>query len=239
MSASTPGKTRSPSNVLYRSCIEICRILETLANERGAVFSEIGSGNKFASQILLVDTNNGHFVCSYCANKPLNSKLLKLSSVKLIASYRDAQLVFEAFNPTETQFEGLPAIQFDLPNSLIFHHRREHPRIPILAEASLRCIADEEGFAPFESHICDISHDGLGGIIYDRDINLEPGMVLNACRIIIPNGKAVVVDLEVRHITMVALPDGTLAYRAGLQFIQSPDKITELINFFIQDLDKK
>lgn len=234
----TPRKTRPPENVLYRSRIEICRILQALEKGRSSIFAEIGSGRTFVSRILLVDPRMGYFISSYCANKLLNSRLLKLPSLKFTANYQDAHLVFEVLNPAETLFDDQPAIQFALPKTLISYRRREHPRISISVASSLRCIAEAGGVAPFESRISDISHDGLGGMLYDCDIKLEPGAVLKDCRIIIPNGKAVVADLELRYVTMVRLPDGTLANRAGLRFIQRPDEIAELINFFIQDLDK-
>ena len=226
-----------PENVLYRSRIEICRILRMLAKNRNSIFAEIGSGWTFVSHILAVDSRKGHFVISYCANKLLNSKLLELPSLKFTSSHRDAHFMFEVSNPAETRLAGQPAIRFALPDTLILYHRREYPRLPVPAEASLRCIADAGGIAPFESHITDITHDGFGCILYNCDIKLEPGAVLKGCRIIIPGGKAVVADLELRYIMTIPLPDGTLANRAGLRFIQRPDEIAELVNFFIQNLD--
>lgn len=232
------GKTKQPENILYRSRIEICRILDALAKDRSSISAEILSDKMFVSHIYHVDQHAGNFVISYCANKLMNSKLFESPSLKFTASFHDAHLIFEVFNPTETLFDGQPAIQFALPNTLIRYHRREHPRIPVPAEVSLRCIADAEGVAPFESRISDISHDGFGCMLYDREIQLKSGTVLKSCRIIIPNGMAVVADLVLRYTTMTTLPDGTLAYRAGLRFIQRPDEIEGLINYFIQDLDK-
>jgi len=232
-----PGKPALPENVLYRSRIEICRILRALVKGQSSIFSEIGGGWTFVSHILFVDSRKGYFVISYCANKLLNSKLLELRSLRFTASNQDAHFMFGVSNPVETRFKGQPAIQFTLPNSLILYHRREYPRLPVPVEASLRCVADAGGIAPFESHITDITHDGFGCILYNRDIKLEPGAVLKGCRIIIPSGKAVVADLELRYIMTIPLPDGTLANRAGLRFIQRPDEIAELVNFFIQNLD--
>ncbi|MEJ1958425.1 MAG: flagellar regulator YcgR PilZN domain-containing protein [Nitrosomonadales bacterium] len=203
----TSSMTKQPDNLLFRSRIEICRTLQSLAQERCKLYAEVGS-RKFESFILLVNTQNDHIVISYWKNKEVNSKLLKQHSLRFTAVYHDAQIVFEVLNPTEVLFEGQPAIQYDLPKILISHHLREQPRIPIPVEASLRCVADENGFVPFESYICDISQDGLGCILYDRDVKLEPGVILNGCRIIIPGGKAVVADIKLCHIEMVTLPDG-------------------------------
>ena len=228
-----------PENALYRSHIEICRMLQLLAKNHSSVYADIGSSKVFISHILLVDIRAEHFVTSFCANKSLNSEVLQLPSLNFTANYQDAHLAFEASNPTEIQFNNQPSIQFSLPDTLILYHRRECPRVKIPDEASLRCIADEGGFVPFESRITDISHDGFGGILYGRDIRLEPGTLLKACRIIVPGGVDVVADLELRYITMITLPNGTPANRSGFRFIQRPDEIPELVNFFIQDLDKK
>ena len=235
--SSKPPLHPLPENVLYRSHLEICRILRTLAKNRSSIFAEIGTGWTFVSHILLVDSRRGSFVSSYCANKLLNSKLLELPSLQFTASHRDAHFMFEVLTPAETRFKGQPAIQFALPDALILYHRREYPHLPHLVAASLRCIADAGGIAPFEAHITDITHDGFGEMLYDRGIKLEPGAVLKGCRIIIPGGKAIVADLELRYITMVSLPDGTLVNRASLHFMQRPDEITGLVNFFIQNLD--
>lgn len=223
-------------NTLYRSRIEICRLLEVLAINRSSLFVEFGA-KTVESRILLVRPDDGHFDCSYGANKRLNSKMFKAPSLKVTSHLHEADLVFEVSNPTESEFDGQPAIRFALPNRLIRYHGRQAPRFSIAGEASLRCIADTEGILPFEAHIIDISHDGLGGIVFDREIQLEPGAVLKRCRIIIPDGRAVVADLGVRYMTAITLPDGALAFRAGFRFIQTPGEIPELINFFNQSFD--
>lgn len=232
------GKARLPKNALYHSRIEIQRILQTLASEGIPVFAEIGDEKLFVSQILSVDPATSCFTIAYCAEKSINSALFEQPSVKFSSNRDEALLEFEVAGASDTLCDGHPAIQFAFPRTLTLLHRREHPRIPVPVEASLRCIAEAGGFAPFESRIIDISHDGLGGLLYDRGINLKAGMVLKGCRIIIPGGKAIVADLGLRYITTVTLPDGTLANRAGLRFIQRPDEIAELVNFFIQNLDK-
>lgn len=223
-------------NTLNRSRIEICRLLEALAINRGSLFVEFGS-KTVESRVLLVDPEGGHFDCAYGTNKRLNSKLFKAPSLKVTSHLEDADLVFEVSNPAETEFDGQPAIRFALPDRLIRYHGRKAPRFSIAGEASLRCIADTDGILPFEAHIIDISHDGLGGIVFDREIRLEPGAVLKRCRIIIPDGRAVVADLGVRYMKAITLPDGGLAFRAGFRFIQAPTEIPELINFFNQNFD--
>jgi len=223
-------------NVLYRSRIEIRRILQALAGDSCPVFAEIDDDKLFVSQILSVDPDAGHFVIAYGTEKSINSALFDQPSVEFFSNHQGAHLIFEVAGAADTLHEGQPAIQFRFPRTLILYHRREHPRIPVPSDASLRCIADEGGVMPFEARIIDISLDGMGGMIYEGDISLAEGSVLKGCRIIIPSGEAVIADLRIRYTTTVTLPDGTLAHRAGVRFMQRPEKIEALINIFIQNL---
>lgn len=241
MSTPTNTKKTRPDNLLFHSHIEICRILQMLAHEHSHIVAEVGDHLTFKAFILALDLPHGRFATTFSPNKEANSALLTFpDAVEFTASDSQGLLyTFEASSPEETQIDGQPAIHFSLPKSLLLHNRREHPRFFNSDDLSLRCIADAAGFMPFESHITDVSHDGLGALIYDLGVHLEPGAILKGSRIITPNGDAVIADLELRHITTAQLPDGTTANRAGFHFLQAPSDISQLIALFIQDMDKK
>ena len=232
-------KTRS-DNLLFHSHIEICRILQMLAHEHSHIVAEVGDHLVFKAFLLDLDLSHGRFTTTFSPNKEANSALLTFpDTVEFTAT--DAQgllYTFEASSPEETQIDGQPAIHFNLPKTLLLHNRREHVRLGT-DNLSLRCVADAEGFMPFESHVTDVSHDGLGALIYDLGINLEQGVILKGSRIITPKGEAVTADLELRHISTAQLPDGTAVNRAGFRFIKPPREVAKLISLFIQDLDKK
>lgn len=226
--------------MLFHSRIEIRRIMHLLALEHSPVTAEIKNGHPFSSHILFADTHADRFAVAYSPHKAINAMVLKSPSVEFTATNRqDLHFTFVATAPEETLADGEPAIQFAMPKSLLLHNRREFARHPVDTELSLRCIADEAGVIPFESHVTDISHDGLGCLIYDMEVRLEPHTVLKGCRIITPGGDAVVADLELRHIASVTLADGTLANRAGFRFVDQPEENAKLVNVFIEDLGKQ
>lgn len=241
MSAPTNNKKARPDNLLFHSHIEICRILQMLAHERSHITAEVGEHLSFKAFMLALDLPHGRFTTTFSPNKEANSALLNFPDVvEFTASDSQGLLYsFEASSPEETQIDGQPAIHFNLPKALLLHNRREHIRLSTADDLSLRCVADAEGFMPFESHITDVSHDGLGALIYDVGVHLEPGAVLKGSRIITPKGESVTADLELRHISTSTLPDGTTANHAGFRFIQPPSEIAQLISLFIQDMDKK
>jgi c-di-GMP-binding flagellar brake protein YcgR len=227
-------------NLLFHSHIEIIRIMQLLAWKQSHISAELKGGHSFDSHLLYVDRKSDRFFIAYCAHDSVNAMLLASLSVEFTATDQQGLLfTFVAKNPLEVLVDGERCVQFALPVTLLLHNRREHPHVLVPADISLRCVANEEGFIPFETHITDISHDGLGCLIYDPGISLEKGMILKGCRIIAPNGDAVIVDMELRNAASVRLPDGTTVNRAGFHFIKRPDKITELMDLFIQDLDKK
>ena len=227
-----------PGNVLYRSRAEICRILQFLASDNCPVSAEIGNNRLFVSHILSLDPGAGYFVVAYSADKPANSVLFGLPSLEFTANPHRGHLVFQVSSPVDMQFDGQPAIQFALPQSVILNHRRKQARIPVPEDISLRCVADEGGVISFEARITDISLGGMGGLLYSGDIVLEAGTILKGCRIIIPGGKAVIADLEVRYTKAITSPEGTPPInRAGVRFVQKPDGIETLIDMFAQNPD--
>ena len=238
---SPPSKTPQlpiPRNALYRSRIEIYRILQVLEKERSSLGAIIGTSRMFVSHIVSVDPAADHFLVAYCANKLRNKMLRDLPVVEFTAFYKNAQIVFEVSNPLDTEFDGQPSIRFAFPQSLILHHRREQPRIPVPEDTSLRCVADEGSIIPFEARVTDISLDGMGGILYDSGVTLTEGAMLKGCRIVMPSGDAIIADFRIRYVTTVTLPDGTCAHRAGVRFTQSPEQIKALIGMFVCDLDR-
>ncbi len=191
----------------------------------------------FVTQVLSVNSDSGHFIVAYGEHKSTNSSLFKLKSLLFNVSQHGSQLVFKASNPTDTLFEDKPAIRFSLPDMLINYHHRGHMRCRASAEVALNLVVDQSGALPFEAKMIDISQDGIGFMSYDPGIKLEVGTVLKNCRIIIPGGKPVTVDLIVRHSSSIKRKDGTVATRTGVRFMQRPAEIQSLINIFITNID--
>jgi hypothetical protein len=149
------------------------------------------------------------------------------------ANDKRGRIEFVTSAPSETVFDGNPAVQFAVPQSLVRSQNREHPRFKVPSDSSLRCIADDAGFAPFEARIIDISRGGLGGMIYDSHVTLAPGTVLRGCKIMIAGRKPVVADIEVRYTVSILQPDGSLAWRSGVKFLGEPKGIVALLKRFI------
>lgn len=233
----TVAAKKAPANVLYRSRIEISRILSVLAREGCAIFAEVGEEKLFVTRILMVDEHSGYLVIEYGAEKSINSALFNQPSLRFRASYLGAHLSFKVSGPLDTLFDGNPAIRFAIPHSLIWSQRRQHPRTITPPHIPLRCIARNSDGELFEAKIFDISLAGMGGMVCDEGVALKVGMVLKGCRITFPGSEPIIADLVVRNIKTIARSNGKLYKRAGFRFIQRPEEIQALINLFVHDID--
>jgi len=222
------------TGTLFRSHIEITRILKQLARSRAVLSAVVGDlGHLFLTRVLHVDSDEEFLVLAYSEERRANTALLEQASVVFRASDKRGRIEFATSAPSETVFDGAPAVRFALPHTLVRSQLREYPRFKVPADASLRCVADSAGVAPFEARIVDISRGGMGGMIYDADVRLAPGTVLRGCKIMLSGGKPVVADLEVRYTVLMVQADGRLARRSGVKFLTEPKGIGALLNRFV------
>lgn len=228
----------APSSALYRSRIEIHRILQSIARDGGTVSAEVGDSKLFVTRLLHVDDASEHLAFAFGTDKSTNRLVLNQRSLEFVVNHHGAHITFAVSGPSQTMCNGEPAIRYPFPHALVLNQRRGQPRIRIPPDVSLRCLVDDPGGMPFEVRIVDISLDGMGTMLYDRGIALAAGMILKGCRIMIPGGHLIVADLEVRNAIAVTLPDGTPASRAGVRFVKKPEGIEALIDMFVLDLDQ-
>lgn len=236
--AADPKPTRDDaaraSGALFRSRIEISRILRQLGRDRSVLSAEVGDDAQlFLTRLLHVDAAGEYFVVAYSDERRANAALMQQASVVFRASDKRGRIEFAAAAPAETVHEREPGVRFAFPQALLRSQQRAHPRFNVPADASLRCIADSAGVAPFEARIVDISRGGMGGMIYESGIRLAPGTVLRDCKIMMPGSKPVAADLEVRYTATIVQADGGLAQRSGVKFLGEPRGIDALLKRFV------
>ena len=100
------------------------------------------------------------------------------------------------------------------------------------AEATVRCdmsIGDQV----FASRLSDVSRDGSCALIPGPAIPLRAGTRLERVRVRHAQAEPFVIDLEVRHVTRIALPDGRPASRVVCKLLASREVLEDLIRLFI------
>ena len=223
-----PGSQRVER--IRRSPAEIAYILKTLEAGNEPITAQLEGGEiVFKSRLRLVDPAASCIVLEASADETANAALLCRPRCRFFASVPGGHVEFAAADPHKIEHEGKPAIRLKFPDILADRQRREFDRAPISPQVPLECLADDGGVLSFKGGLVDISIGGLGFLVYDPNITLEPGTVLKGCRVDPYNEPSLVVDLEVRYSEMVSFPDGTRAERSGCRVVEHPETLREFV----------
>ena len=230
----TPQNSIPPAGVMSHGSEEIARVLESIQERSQPITAALGSNDLlFYSQLLFIDPDRHYITVAAAASEALNAALLAHPHVSFTSEYGGRHVEFTAADPQRTTLAAKPAIRFRFPEVLVSFQQRHQPRAAVTPVPPLRCVADTQGFAPFDAQIVDISRAGIGFLLYASDITLEPGTVLKACRIQRHDATPITVDLAVRYTTPVVLDGGSHAHRSGCVFLNPTREVMELIESFL------
>jgi flagellar brake protein len=228
-----PGAHRQER--IRRSPAEIAHVLEILVFRKELITAHLQAGElRFTSQLRAVDPAGAFIIMDASADEAANAALLSRPRCTFFAALPGGYVEFAAADPQKIQHEGKPAIRCKFPDVLSDRQRREYDRATISPQVPLECLADEGGVLSFKGGLVDISIGGLGFLVYDPNITLEPGTVLKGCVIEPYDATPLVLDLEVRYSEMVSFPDGTRAERSGCRVVERPETLKE----FVEGLSK-
>ena len=233
------GKSlQEPVPFLTRSRTEIGRILVEASRQGIPVTAALDDDEQlFITRMLHVDAEAGHFIIGYSQNKAANSAVILAGKVVLHFALGRSHVVLLASSLVDATYGDEPGIRLDFPEFLVMHQLRSHPRFRIPPQMGLKCVVECPGFLPFELEVVDISLEGQGMMLSDPGIRLDPGTILENCRILYSGRPPILVDLEIRSSTTLLQPDGSRPRRIGCRFLGKPDDIADLVKMFSVKLD--
>ena len=222
--------------MLLRSGIEIERVLQAMLEDQDTIIASPHDDEVlFISQLVAVVPPE-HIELACADYKPANSALLEATSPNFHCSHSGMYYAFTAANPREAQQRGALVIRLDFPREMLAQQRRSESRLQLPPRALLHCDV-ALGPLSFEASVIDFSMGGMGMLTYDAAIRLEPGMRLEKVRIVNPGHAPVLVEVEIRHVAKVLLPDGRLAHRAGCRIHAAREVMEELARAFMIKLE--
>ena len=223
-----PGSLRAER--IRHSPADVSAVLAIVQAEKGSITAHLKGGELlFTSQLRAVDPAQSFIIIEPSTDEAANAALLSRPRCTFFASIPGGHVEFAAADPQRIEYDGKPAIRLKFPDVLADRQRREYDRTAVWPQVPLVCVADDGGILSFKGGLVDISIGGLGFLVYDPNITLEPGTVLKGCRIDPYNESPLVVDLEVRYSEMVDLADGTHAERSGCRVVERPESLKEFV----------
>jgi c-di-GMP-binding flagellar brake protein YcgR len=230
------SRLATTGQLLVRSGIEIGRLLDSMLLDGDAVTANLPPQLLFLSQLLYVEPVKGYLLLTYTDRKSANSAALAARSLTLRCNHRGAQFAFTANAPRQAVHAGQPCIQCSFPTAILgMQQRRANARVLVPAQAPVVCDV-RMGLQAFAARVADVSLDGICMLVSDSAIPLCAGTRLERARIRHLQSEPFEVDLEVRHVSRVVLPNGESASRIGCTVVSSRDVLENLIRLFIIDL---
>ena len=225
-----PARDTQHEEQVRRSPAEIAQVLGLLHTRGEALVAHLQSGEvKFTSKLLKVDPIKSCIIIEPDRVEAANAALLARPRCTFFATLPNGHVEFVAADPLRIEHGGTPAIRLKFPDVFSYRQRREQERAAVSPQVPLECLADAGGVLSFKGGLVDVSTGGVGFLIYDPSITLEPGTVLKGCRIDAQNEAPLILDLEVRFSEMVSLPDGTRAERSGCRVVVRPETLKEFV----------
>jgi c-di-GMP-binding flagellar brake protein YcgR len=223
--------------LLVRSGQEIGHVLEAMREDGDVVVANIKTDETmFISRLLHVDAREGYIVLACADYKQANGALLQEKAPQFHCNHRGLYYGFGATDPREASYGNQAAIRLRFPGALIAQQRRTQTRIRVPPHLPVRCEIPL-GVLSFDAAVTDISLEGMGILVYDPEIRLEPGTRIQGVSIVHPRRKPINAELVVRNVGRVRLVDGRPANRAGCRIVAAEGDMEELIRLFITELE--
>jgi c-di-GMP-binding flagellar brake protein YcgR len=226
---------------VLRSEIEILFVLRSIQRHDSivAVYTHDGDSHALTS-ILDIDAKHRRVVFERGPDSELNRQLLAAERTTFVTSLDHIKVQFESGRVQEVKHDGASAFAAEMPSSVVRIQRREYYRISTPANNPPVClvtVGDAGAARTVEIPILDLSCGGVGLDDRGHGVSLEPGSVLDRCRIALPTVD-LVVTLRVMNAHPVTLPDGRKCTRAGCEFVRLPEYHLTAIQRYVIELER-
>ncbi|MBV2234764.1 MAG: flagellar brake protein [Sterolibacterium sp.] len=221
-----------------RSRSEILAILRSLIHHNALMTVYFNQGQDFMLSSLLHLAEDGRtLVLDVGSNADMNRRALSVDKLICVSNLDKVKIQFVLDGVDAVQYEGRPAFLANVPASLVRLQRRDTYRFVLPVLQPLRCsipfVTYDGRLQPQEVSVIDISAGGIGFLSKSENIDLSTDMLLENCRLDLPEVGILTVNLCIRSLYEVVLLTGARHKRAGCQFIHLDSKQEMQLQRFI------
>lgn len=246
--SSSPPNTDHPDrdNMLARCAVnsstEILFLLRAIQKRNLLVNLDLpGSRQIVVTSIIAVNKSDNTLILDSARGDALNHELMSGKGAEFITQLDGVSITFSTGPVTLCEYEKMPALRMPIPRSLIRLQRRDHFRVPLPIANPIKCIVpstSKDDPEPITAHIMDISCGGVAIAESGGRLGTEPGRILPACRLLLPEADVVVTSLEVRNSAQIRLLNGAFQTRLGCKFIDLPNDMAAMLQRFVMNIER-
>lgn len=220
---------------------EIVAILRALGEKHQLIRMIVNRGAEVVlTTILAVEDDTVIIDCA--RDTGTNQTVINADYLSFETSLDKISVSFSAKFAEACIYEGSPALQFDLPSSLIRLQRREFYRINTPLSNPLRCIIpmpDDIGGGSYTVSLVDISCGGIAIVDDKKILDKTIGRDYSNCRIDLSGIGNVVTTLQVRNSQDMTLLNGKTTRRLGCEFIGLTNSMLSMVQRYIMKLERE
>lgn len=207
-----------PSPYLVTSPREIASLLRKLSARGQLVRLAIQGGSDTALTVLLeIDEDSGSLVFDRTRSALQNQLIADGAALWFDTALDRIRIVFEADGAALHDYLGQPAFRCALPAGLYRLQRRESYRVPLRCPIQIP-FRTAQGIHLVEAELRNISAGGIA-IVVDEILDAAIGRLYQDCRIVLPDGEAIITSLRIANTQQVMLPGGGTSRHLGCQFL--------------------
>ena len=223
---------------------EILSILRGLREQGSMITFYFNHGYDFLLTSLLDISSDGKTVYfDYGSNMEMNRKLLQTDKINCVSSKEKVKIQFTLMGVDGVKYEGRDAFLGDVPASLIRLQRREYYRLSTPMANPLKCnipVPQKDGSQKtLQAVVVDISGGGLGLTVPPGEPDFKVEAQFFGVSVNLPNVGIINVDMRVRNLYDVTMPNGKVHQRAGCQFLKLPGPMMTLVQRYIIQIERE
>jgi c-di-GMP-binding flagellar brake protein YcgR len=237
-----PGES---SPYWIESEFDIRQVIKTLAKKSEKLSLTVRSGPHEASflTIALDITDEGRLVMDACGERRLNEAACLNGAVAHGALER-VDIDFQLDAGKMIDYDGSPALSFELPQRLHKLQRREFFRLPTPMAKPLTCslwtTSERDPSGKAQERVATVLDISIGGMCLQEpaDFPFASGEIFKACSVALPDLGALRFDLEVRHTFEIQNRAGKPSRRAGCEFVGLSAGAQQMVQRFMAKLER-
>ena len=220
------------------SDIEILYILRSMMKANTLTTLTFGNSEGFIlTNIINIDLKHREVIFDYGTDQASNRCALKADKFNVFTLLNRVEIQFVCHDVEKIKFEGKNAFRARIPESLLRLQKREHYRIDMPVNRSLKCKVPlpEGGYT--EVVLQNISRGGMAVLDLDHRVDFESGADYRGCLLDLPSIGTIKLNLQVKSVSEITQRGGIKCLRAGLQFDEdTEEKTLSMIQRYVMQL---
>jgi c-di-GMP-binding flagellar brake protein YcgR len=155
----------------------------------------------------------------YGPNDSINQQMLQADRIIFKSELEGIDVQFTTTSITKAKYQGQPVFAVPIPETMLWIQRREfyRVRVPLGVPAHIELDKEDGGYDKYT--VMDISAGGLAILDERYRLNLEPGILIENCRLYLPEHDNAQITLEVRNRFPVNRNKREAGQRLGCAFV--------------------